>query len=56
MCDSRHDDDLLGVIDGVDDPVVTDAHAVIVAARELHDAAGAGIDGQRVDGGADSIA
>jgi hypothetical protein len=47
--DPCHEHNLLGVVDGVDDPVVADADAEVVAAGEPHDPVGTRLYGELVD-------
>jgi hypothetical protein len=56
MGDARDQNEPLGVVDGVDDPVIADANAVVVPSGELHAANRSRVACKRVDRIADAVA
>jgi hypothetical protein len=56
VSESSDEDEALGIIDGVHDPVVAHANAIVVSAGELRHPHRPRIDRQAVDDDSDSIA
>jgi hypothetical protein len=56
MRDARDEHEALDVVDGVDDPVVADAHTVVVSPGELHTAGRAWVRPEPVNGALNSVA
>jgi hypothetical protein len=56
VSDARDEHEPVGIVDRVDDSVVTDSNSVVVSAGELHDHHTSRIGGQTVDDSSNSIA